>query len=222
MEQDKRARARELAQQYHDQGDSLGWFEALYREGLENPAVVPWAEQRPNRLMVEWAQREQLRGESNRALVVGCGLGDDAEYLAGAGFQVTAFDLAPTAVLQCRQRFPQSSVEYRAANLLDPPADWAGRFKFVLEVFTLQTLPPEVRAPALVNLAAFVAPGGTLLIICRAREPGDDPGSLPWPLTRHEMSRLEELGLLREGFEDLWDTEDPPVRRFRARYRRSV
>ncbi|MDZ7952448.1 hypothetical protein [Nostoc sp. DedQUE09] len=33
-----------------------------------------------------------------KALVIGCGLGDDAEALAHLGFEVTTFDISPTAM----------------------------------------------------------------------------------------------------------------------------
>lgn len=39
-----------------------------------------------------------------RAVVIGCGLGDDAEYLASMGYEVTAFDISPTAIAMCHTR----------------------------------------------------------------------------------------------------------------------
>jgi 2-polyprenyl-3-methyl-5-hydroxy-6-metoxy-1,4-benzoquinol methylase len=49
-------------------------------------------------MLVEWAQNRGVDGRGRRALVVGCGLGQDAEYVAGHGFDAVAFDIAPTAV----------------------------------------------------------------------------------------------------------------------------
>ncbi|WP_313934260.1 MULTISPECIES: hypothetical protein [Nostocaceae] len=39
-------------------------------------------------------------------------MGDDAEAPAKLGFEVTAFDISPTAISWCQQWFPDSSVNY--------------------------------------------------------------------------------------------------------------
>ena len=69
-------------------------------------------------------------------------------------------------------------------------------------------------------MAVLVAAGGTLLVIARGREPGDPEGEFPWPLTRVELDVFKDSGLAEFSFEDFTDKEDPPVRRFRAEYRR--
>ncbi|GAA0351657.1 hypothetical protein NE235_23320 [Actinoallomurus spadix] len=45
---------------------------------------------------------------------------------------------------------------------------------------------------------------------------GDDPGRMPWPLTRAE---IESFPLPAVRIEDLFDDEDPPVRRRRVEFR---
>jgi SAM-dependent methyltransferase len=217
----KRNRARELAQTHVAKGDVIGWFEPLYAEAQGDPRRVPWADLTPNPNLVEWLDRETIHGDGRSALVVGCGLGDDAELLVARGFRVTAFDVAPSAVAWCRQRFPKSAVRYETADLLDPPADWNGAFDFVFEAYTLQVLPTAARAGAIERVAAFLRPRGTLLVICRGREPNDPEGQMPWPLLRGELTLLEQSGLDQVAFEDFFDaSEPPPVRRFRALYTR--
>jgi SAM-dependent methyltransferase len=220
----KRNRARELAQAHLAQGDALGWFEPLYAEAQGNAERVPWADLKPNPNLSEWLKREAIRGEGRSALVVGCGLGDDAELLAARGFRITAFDVASSAVAWCRQRFPTSSVRYEVADLLNPPPTWNGAFDFVFEAYTLQVLKSaEMRSKAINRLAAFPKPGGTLLVICRGREAGDPEGQMPWPLLRDELTALEASGLTQVAFEDFWDQhEAPTVRRFRALYSRAT
>jgi protein-L-isoaspartate O-methyltransferase len=44
-----------------------------------------------------------------RALVVGCGLGYDAEFLARLGYAVTGFDVAPTAIERAVRENPGSA-----------------------------------------------------------------------------------------------------------------
>jgi 2-polyprenyl-3-methyl-5-hydroxy-6-metoxy-1,4-benzoquinol methylase len=208
-----RRRARELARRALERGDATGWFEELYA-GAHEEGDIPWADLVPNPMLVEWLATHAVSG---RALKVGAGLGDDAEELARRGMAVTAFDVAPTAVEWARRRFPDSDVDYVVADVLAPPAEWSGAFDFVMEAYTLQVLPPELRPVAADAIAATLAPGGTLLVIARGREPHEDPGAMPWPLTPGELRGLfADLTLVR--FEDLLDDEDPPVRRLRAEY----
>lgn len=212
---DPRARARELCAEFAAAGDTLGWFEAFYREAREGRTTVPWADLAPNTHLCEWQAQSGVDVRGKRCLTVGCGLGDDAEYLAQNGGRVVAFDISPTAVAWCRERFPSSSVEYVAADLIAPPSEWAGCFDFVFEANTLQVLPAEVRARALKQLGGFLAAHGTLLLVCRGRDADDPPGVMPWPLTREEL--LTGLGILDfETFEEHYDAGDPAVRRFRA------
>ncbi|MEV5751201.1 class I SAM-dependent methyltransferase [Actinoallomurus sp. NPDC052308] len=210
--EEQRGYARRLAAESIAAGDATGWFERLYAAADRGEASVPWADLVPNPMLRAWA-----RPGSDRAVVVGCGLGDDAEYLAGLGHHVTAFDVSESAVARARSRFPDSRVEYHAADLLSPPPEWRRAFDLVVESYTVQVLRGEARRRAIAGVADLVAPGGTLLVIARAREESDDPGRMPWPLTRAEV---ESFPLPAVRVEDLFDDEDPPVRRWRAEFRR--
>ena len=215
-----RQKAGDLARASIAAGDPIGWFEKLYAQAAGDPSVIAWADLAPNPNVVDWLNDEQVNGAGCRALKIGCGLGDDAEELARRGFAVTAFDVSKTAIEWCRKRFPGSSVEYVVADLMNPPADWARAFDFVLESYTLQVLPVDVHEAAIRRVARFVAPGGSLLVVARGREPGDEPGTMPWPLTRDELAGFVRAGLEELSFEDFVDDENPPVRRFRAVYHR--
>jgi SAM-dependent methyltransferase len=210
-----REETRRLAQESIARGDPVGWFEELYRRASGSWDRVPWADLTPNPHLLEWLASSGA-GAGRSCLVVGCGLGDDAEALAAAGFRVVAFDISATAIEACRARFPASQVQYAVADLLSPPPAWTSRFELVFESYTLQVLPPAARLAAALALASLVAPRGRLLLICRAREPEEPEGQLPWPLTRRELAPLTERGLRELAFEDFLDRETPPVRRFRV------
>ena len=45
---------------------------------------------------------------------------------------------------------------------------------------------------------------------------------MPLPLTRTEIEAIADAGFVRESFEDFLDDEKPPVRRFRATFRRQT
>jgi len=198
--------------------EATDWFEQLYTRARDGDAVVPWDRGGPNPLLVEWARGAD--GAGRRALVVGSGLGDDAEHVARLGFETVAFDVAPTAVATARRRFPGSPVGYRTADLLAPPAAWSGAFDLVVESITVQALPERLHADAIARVAAMVAPGGTLLVLSGAREAGERVDGPPWPLTRDELDQFGARGLTPVRVDDLRDASDPGVRRWRAEYER--
>ena len=209
-----RAFARQLAADSIAHGDGTGWFETLYAAAERGDATVPWADHAPNPRLVSALGGAAGRG---RAIVTGCGLGDDAEHVASLGYITTAFDVSPTAVTAARRRFPHSAVQYVTADLLSPPRSWAGAFDLAIEVFTVQVLTGAARRTAIARTAQLVAPGGRLLVIAGARGEHDDPGQMPWPLTRAEIESFGGHGLTAGSIVDFCDDEERgPVRRWRA------
>jgi len=215
-----RIRARQLAASAAAEGDGTGWFEKLYSEAEAGLTVVPWADGEPNPHLVDWLDAGAVAAGS--ALVVGCGMGYDAELLARHGFTVTAFDVAPSAVAAAKRGNPGSPVTYVTADLLDLPDSWTGAFDLVVEIYTIQPLFGEVRSRAIAAVHEPVAPGGTLLVIARAtneEDPVRDPAQMPWALTRGEL--MAAGGFLRAvRVEQFSDNEDPPKLRWRAEFRR--
>jgi len=217
---DGRAPARTLATRSLARGDPTGWFEELYRAAERGEAKVPWVDRRTNPLLAEWTARTRLRGRGKEALVIGCGLGDDAEFLAVRGFRTTAFDVAPTAIRGAKRRFPRSRVRYLVLDLDHAPGSWRRRFDLVLEAYTVQVLRGSVRRRAICRNASFVRPEGRLWMVARARRPTEGRGAMPWPLTRKELLAFASDGLTVTKVEELFDRETPPVRRWRAEFRR--
>lgn len=211
------AAARRLAAASLERGDSVGWFEELYAAADRHEAVVPWAEFVPNPHLVSWVAERQPRG-ARRVLVVGCGLGDDAEFLAGHGLEVTAFDVAPSAIAGARSRFPGSAVEYVVADVLNPPDEWQARYDLVVEAYTVQVHRGQRRASAIARIASMVAAGGTLLVIAHARAADDEPGSMPWPLTLAEIESFATADIVLAQVEEVFD-DAPPGPRWRAEFR---
>jgi hypothetical protein len=197
---------RVLARASLAEGDPTGWFERLYTAAGQGDAVLPWHRGKPNAELTTWAADHP--GEGRRALVVGSALGDDAELLASAGWAVTAFDVAPTAVEGARTRFPESTVDYVVADLLKPPGEWLRAFELVVEIMNVQAMPRDFRPAALASLAGFLAPGGTGFV-CEVAEENFDMAtwqSPPWPFSRAEIEsaaqdgvRLVRLETIRDG-----------------------
>jgi SAM-dependent methyltransferase len=216
-----RARVRQLAAEYIQRGDPLGWFEDLYQQADRGDAAIPWADLEPNPRLIEFWKAHPLETAGQRAVVIGSGLGDDSEQLAAWGFQTVAFDISKTAIEKAKKRYPNTRVEYVIADLFDPPSAWVGSFDFVLEVYTIQSFPAQWRPKVVAAIAQFVAPGGRLLVIARGRGNGEpEQMGPPWPLTREEFDGFGRAGLEEESFEDYVEPEPPWVRRFRILYRR--
>jgi SAM-dependent methyltransferase len=201
-------------------GDATGWFEELYRTARDEDDV-PWNDGGPNGQLVTWLDAARPPAEGRSALVVGAGLGDDAEALAAYGFATTAFDISPTAVEWARRRFPGSAVTYRQADALAPPPEWRGAFDLVFEAFTLQALPAELRGDVARSIAGFLAPGGTLLLVATARSLREVRDGPPWPLAAEEVRELF-AGLEVVHLEEFGAGEAAAARRLRVEFRAPV
>lgn len=196
------------------------WFENVYANAQGQPTNISWADLRPNPFLLEWLETVEPETQNQSAVIVGCGLGDDAEELARRGFNVTAFDVSATAIDWCRQRFPGSQVDYVQADLFNLPKDW--QFDFVLEINTIQAIPVAVRQDVIKAIAGLVAPGGTLLAIGRLAKAAEQQVKRPWPLIRPELNIFKDAGLTELRFETYGDAEISALSlvRFMVTYRR--
>jgi len=207
-----------LVYKLNKQDHPSGWFETLYANTNRDASRVPWVKLAAQPLMTEWLDGQQMSGDGKRALVVGCGLGDDAEELARRGFAVIAFDISETAIQWCQERFPDSAVDYQVGDMFAPPNEWIQTFDFVLEVNIVQSLPLSWRERAIAAEAQFVAPNGQLLILCHGRDDSiTEPVGPPWIMARYELKHFEQVGL-REVTFDAWCDQIPW--RFRVVYER--
>jgi len=90
-------------------------YESLYRgepafPGAPPPDAIPWdIRQAQPRLM----ELEALGVISGEVLDAGCGLGDNAIYLACKGYSVTGLDSSPTAIEQARARAEEGGAHVR-------------------------------------------------------------------------------------------------------------
>jgi SAM-dependent methyltransferase len=170
------------------------FFESLYADAGDDYSQIPWARLSPRPVLVDWLDAEPPRA-GTLALVVGCGLGDDAEELARRGCVVDAFDVSPTAIDMARHRFPDSSVTYLVADLFELPSSWRERFDLIVEVQTIQSLPPSEHRAAVAAISACLAPGGRMFLRTAVRGEDEQALSRPWPLTLSELRWFEDEGL---------------------------
>ena len=176
-------------------------FEELYAQAGEDLEAIPWASLTANPALREWLDGSPM-GRGQTALVVGCGLGDDAEELGRRGYRVVAFDISPSAIARCRQRFPDSTVDYRVADLFAFSRDWRSAFDLVVEIRTLQSLPVNQREDAARAIASVVRAGGRLFVRCLARGDDERLTARPWPVSRGELKAFAEGGLAELEFRE--------------------
>lgn len=213
---DPRERFRELIEESRNEDDPTAWFDRLYVASEESGARIPWDRGAPHRHLVQWAEASHIEGKGKRALVVGSGTGDDAEFVAALGFATTGFDIAPAAIRLARQRFPESAVSYQVADLFALPAGWRGAFDLVVENQTVQALPGEFRRRAIDAIAETVAPEGQLAVLAARSESGVVYDGPPWPMTRDEIEAFADTGLRILSIEALSLNGNP---RWRAIFR---
>jgi SAM-dependent methyltransferase len=186
-------------------------YEGFYARAGQNFSAIPWAALAPHPSLVDWLGAQHPPVAGARALVVACGLGDDAEYVAGRGYRTAAFDFSPTAIARCRGRFPETAVEYRIADVEALPDEWVGAFDLVVEIRTLQSIPREFRSAAADSIAGSTAPGGRVFVHGFGAADGEEFDSPPWPVTPSELARLSAAGLDRiEYVEEPINADGPP------------
>lgn len=205
---------------YQDRDDPTGWFDSIYTEAQGDYKAVFWADLEPNPYLLNWLQGCPFKHTGRKAVVVGCGVGDDAEALSEAGYEVTAFDISPEAIRLCQNRYPATRVNYLVADLFDCPPQWSENFDLVYECNTIQVLPGKYRRQARDAMVSLLAPQGYLLVSCRSRLKGEQEDDIPLPLDREEIDEFLQYGLCEESFAAYDDNQDPPVAHFFATYKK--
>ena len=98
-----------------------------------------------------------------RALEIGCGMGGNAAWLAGQGWQVTGIDFSEVAIGKCREMAAMRGldVEFLVEDAFTYRPDAPCQ---LVTAFYMQ-FPPDDRRRMLANMAGALAPGGTLLFV---------------------------------------------------------
>ena len=175
--------------------EEKNFFESVYENAdHDDLAAIPWATLAPNvYLEKHLSMEEPVSGK--KALVIGCGLGDDALILEKHGYEVEALDISPTAIALAKKRHPESNVDFHVGDIYDMPESSIGKYDFVYEGLTIQSLPPADREKLVKIIVSLVADDGELLVYAHSQNDEDSYGGPPWPFYADEFLLFENEGL---------------------------
>ena len=145
-----------------------------WERGAVNPAFVAW--------------RASGALSPCRILVPGAGRSPEPAELAGAGFDVTVLDVAPSAASFQRERLGGAGAVVQSDLFA-----WAPQTPFdaVYDQTCLCALPPALLPQYEALLARWVRPGGSLFaLFMQTGKEGGPPFDCPIPLMRELFARM--------------------------------
>jgi hypothetical protein len=154
----------------------------------------PWDKGAPSPPMKQYLERHAVRG---RTLVPGCGRGHEVALAAEHGLDATGLDIAPTAVAEAQEKYPQLADRFVTGSLFDPPQDFYSAFDVVLEHTCLCALPPSLRPKYRQGIDLTLRRGGLLIGVWYIN-PNLDPGEEGPP---YPFSVLDLTTLFADGYE---------------------
>lgn len=143
-------------------------FDALYRgespaEGVP-PMTPPWDSKAPKESVVGWQTAGLVGGA---VLDIGCGLGDNAIYLAQQGHSVTGLDFSPAALTTARSRAADAGVDVRFAVADATKLEgYTDAFDTVIDSGMFHCLEDDGKRSYAHALHRATRPGARLLLSC--------------------------------------------------------
>ena len=156
-------------------------FDALYRgespaEGVPAVATPPWDTKAPKENVIAWQEGGWVHGD---VLDIGCGLGDNAIYLAKSGHSVTGLDISPTALSTAERRAKDAGVTVTFAVTDSTKLEgYTDAFDTVVDSGMFHCLDDDGKRSYAAAAHRATRPGATLLISCFSDA---NPPNEEWP-----------------------------------------
>jgi 2-polyprenyl-3-methyl-5-hydroxy-6-metoxy-1,4-benzoquinol methylase len=166
-------------------------FEALYRgespaEGVPPMQTPPWDTKAPKESVVAWHGAGLVQGE---VLDIGCGLGDNAIYLAQQGFKVTGLDISPTALSTAEQRAADAGVTVRFAVADATKLDgYTAAFDTIIDSGMFHCLDDDGKRSYTEAAHRATRPGANMLMSCFS-DANPRGAELPVPVVSEQILR---------------------------------
>ncbi len=144
---------------------------------------MPWEKGEPSPGLVDFLAAHPELGRGS-VLVPGCGTGHDVRIWARKGFDVTGYDIAPSAVKLAQEKTAASGwpAQFRCGDFLkDPPEKL---FDWVFEHTCFCAIQPGQREDYVRAVCRWLKPGGQFLAVQYLISDTDGP---PFGTTRAEL-----------------------------------
>jgi SAM-dependent methyltransferase len=177
-------------------------YDALYRgespgDGVAPMTTPPWDNKAASEWVIGWQARGWVHGH---VLDIGCGLGDNAIYLAKNGHTVTGLDISPTALTTAEQRAKDAGVDVKFAVADSTKLDgYTDAFDTVIDSGLFHSLDEEGRRRYVAAVHRASRPGATLLLSCFSDA---NPAGKEWRPAVSEATLRDVLGAA--GWDIVW------------------
>ena len=138
----------------------------------------PWDTKAPKENVIGWQTGGWVHGD---VLDIGCGLGDNAVYLAHNGYNVTGLDISPTALITAERRAHDAGVDIKFAVADSTKLEgYTDAFDTVVDSGMFHCLDDDGKRAYAAAAHRATRPGATLLISCFSdANPSDVERPLP-------------------------------------------
>jgi methyl halide transferase len=168
---------------------------------------TPWDRGTPNPHLAVWLDSKALA--PCRIFVPGCGSGHEVAVLAERGFDVTALDFAPAAIVETQERLQR--IKARATLIESDVLTWnpPARFDAIYEQTCLCALHPDHWRRYAERLAEWLPPRGSLFaLFMQVSRPGAAEGRIEGPPYHCDINAMRALFPQAQ-----WDWPSPPYPR---------
>ena len=187
---------REIMGHFISKGTSMSWEKDYVRS-------PPWDIHAPQPEIVKLAENNEIKGA--RVLDIGCGLGDNAIFLAKKGFLVTGIDIAQLAIEKGKKRAAKQgvTVDFRVGDVfrLDDYFEEES-FDTVLDSGLFHSLDDEEKLPFAKQVWKVLVNGGKYFLLCFSdtEQGSEKPKGINKEEIRRTFSKTFRVDYLRDAF----------------------
>jgi len=186
----------------------VNFFDNIYKNTNDTHSNIPWATLNANIYLKDYLDNNEMV-KNKKALVIGCGLGDDANELSLKGYEVDAIDISDHAISLAKKRFQDKNINFKVEDIFDLPKSMINSYDFIYEGLTIQSIHPQYRESLIKIIYSLNKSNGELLLYTNIQNDSDSFGGPPWPLYRKDLEIFNTIGYEILSKEEL--VENKPI-----------